>query len=338
MKGRAAASAAFVTAASTAVALAEEGGSESGASVQKEIFEVAAPGPDGELAVDNRLGDVLIEGTAERKSAEVVAVKRAPSAEAMDRIRLALRPEDGSIHIATAIAGRRSADLNAAGGTGREGEGERPDSIAPAGEVGVDLVIRVPPRTRPLVEVWNGRIEVRNLDEGARLSANQGRIEVGNVTGPVAAKLAQGEQSYRVVLGSLDAEGISGDIAIKSMRGEHLGISLHEGKVRARDVRAESVSIVTALGDVRFRGSPPPGGDMRIASYRGDLDVRLETSAPLIVAAASRAELEVGGDALRGGFRAAPGRYLGAVSKAGDSAAIELSSRVGRVRFAIVSR
>ena len=310
---------ALAAAAVTAAAPAAAGGGEV---VQRDVIDVASP--EGvelrTIDVDNRLGDVRVEG-GDRDSVSLVAVKRASDEETVERLKVTLVPDpSGVLRVATSLL---------------MGEEARP--IA-AGSVRVDLVLRVPRSVRPRARVWNGRVSVRDLDRGAELSANEGRIEVDNVAGAIAAHVAQGDHDYRSVFGALRAQGLRGDMVLRSVRGDRVDISLHEGSVRGRDVEVRSLSIVTTDADVVLRGRATRGGAMHIASYRGHIDVRLEADVALAVQAISRSgTVDVAGAALRG-LRAGPGRFAGfAHQRGGDPAAVELSSRVGTIRLAVVN-
>jgi hypothetical protein len=289
--------------------------------VQRDVIDVAAP-PGLEIRVidiDNRLGDIRIEG-GDRDSVSVVAVKRAADEDTVERLKVTLVPDPaGVLHVATSLL---------------MGEEARP--IA-AGSVRVDLVLRVPRTTRPRARVWNGRLHARDLDRGAELSANEGRIEVENVAGAIAAHVARGHHDYRDIFGALDAQGISGEMVLSAVRGERVELALHEGSVRGRDVEVRSLSIITTDADVVLRGKALRGAAMHIASYRGHIDVRLETDAALAVRAISRSgPVEVAGGALRG-TRTGRGRYIGFVPSEGNPAAVELSSRVGTIRLAVLT-
>lgn len=292
--------------------------------VQRDVVDVAAP-PETtirEISVDNRLGDVRIEG-GERDSVSVVALKRAPREEAIERLKVTLVPDpSGVLRIATSLV---------------MGEEARP---IPAGSVRVDLVVKAPRSARARARVWKGRIDVRHLDEGAELAANEGSIEVKDVAGSITAHVARGDHRYRAIFGALDARGIEGEMTLRAVSGKRLDISLHEGSVRGREVEVRSLSIITTGADVVLRGRAVRGGAMRIASYEGEIDVRLEAEAGLSVQAGSRrGAVRVAGSSLRGA-RAGRGRYFGlmpgAETPASEPAAVELSSRVGTIRLAVV--
>jgi hypothetical protein len=289
--------------------------------VQRDVIDVAAPtGLEiREIDIDNRLGDIRIEG-GDRDSVTLVAVKRGADEDAVERLKVTLVPDPaGVLYVATSLL---------------MGEEARP--IA-AGSVRVDLVVRMPRYARPRARVWNGRLHARDLDRGAELAANEGRIEVENVAGAITAHVARGDHDYRDIFGALTAQGISGEMVLSAVRGERVELALHEGHVRGRDVEVRSLSIITTDANVVLRGKAMRGAAMHIASYRGHIDVRLETDAALAVRAISRSgAVEVAGAALRG-TRTGRGRYLGFVPSEGRPAAVELSSRVGTIRLAVLT-
>lgn len=305
-----------------AVGAAAAGEARAEGMTQSDVLEIAPPrASEGvDIVVDNPFGDVRVEGS-DRDTIRVATIKRAPDPDAMRRLRVGVEPEpSGSVRISTALAG--------------DGDEGAPPVAARA--IGVDLVVGVPRDRKPRVEVWRGRVEVRDLDAGVEISAQEGEVEVENVAGPIAAQLFRGDQAYRVVFGAVDVRGLSGEIDLESARGGRLGVSLYDGAVRGRDVAFREIAIVTTRGDVHLRGAAEPAGRIRIASYEGDVDVEIGADASLAVRARSReGRVDAGGEGLRGRFGMG-GRLAASASRGGEPAAVELTSRIGNVRFTVV--
>ena len=106
--------------------------------VQRDVVEVSPTKGIhiGLVDIDNRLGDVRIEGN-DRDSISIMAVKRAPDQETMERLKVLLVPDpNGSISITTAL---------------KAGQESRPIR---AGSVRIDLVVLAPRQARVRAQVW----------------------------------------------------------------------------------------------------------------------------------------------------------------------------------------
>lgn len=294
----------------------QEHGSDTGV-YERDVVEVEPTEHITLVNIDNRLGDVRIEGH-DSKNVSISAFKRASDEDTLDRLKVALIPDtSGPVRISTSIS------------TGAEA---RP---IPAGTVKIDLVIRAPRTARVEARVWNGRLTVIGMENGAELSANQGDIDVENASGNIVTHSSAGKQTFVEVFGAVDAQAILGEMDLDLVRGRRLDASVHEGRIDSRKVRVREATLRATKGDIRFHGQALAGGRYRIATYRGNIEVAFAPGAPVSIRAWSQKGRVSLPDQLRaqrddnGGLQATlPGQ--------GRAAVIELRSRLGNIQFAVV--
>lgn len=267
------------------------------------------------VEIDNRLGDVRIEGH-DREAISIIAVKRAPDGETLERLKVSLIPDpSGPVSISTALLAGKEA---------------RP---IPAGSVRIDLVVMAPRSAAVQARVWKGRIAVKGLDAGAELTAVDGDIDVEQVSGAISTESNHGRHSFAQVFGAIDAHATEGDLDLDVVRGERLAAVVHEGKVSGRKVRVKDISIRVTRGDVDISGEAIAGGRYQIASYWGNVQLRLGRRVPMHI----RAQARVGLVTLPVRFRRrdADGGMVTADAGAGRSPAdLDLRTRVGVITVA----
>jgi hypothetical protein len=290
---------------------------------ERDVLEVdPSPGVRiTELTVDNRLGAVRIEGH-DRESIVISALKRAPNAEVLERLKVTLIPDpNGPMRISTSMAPGRDA---------------RP---IPGGSVEIDLVIRAPRSAQVRAQVWNDRLTLIGMENGAELVANDGEIGVQNASGTIVAHSAAGTQRFVEVVGKVDAQMIQGDVDLAAVRGERLDASVHEGRIDGRQVRVRQAWVRTIRGNIRFEGHAMVGGQYRIASVRGDIDVVLVAHAPLAIeahASAGTVTLPASLTRSRRPQSGVEGVVVGYwAGEDGEPAAVELRSRLGNIRLSL---
>jgi hypothetical protein len=284
---------------------------------EHDVVEVQ-PGkkPIKTVTVDNQLGDVRIEGH-DGKGLVIVAYKRAPDDAALDQLRVSLVPDpDGPVRITTAID--RAAEK----------------TTLPAAQVRIDLVVRAPRGAKVDARVGEGELVVRNMDAGGDLDAGAGEITVENVAGTIYARSVDGDQSFAEVFGDLDAQALSADLLFDTVRGDALIASVHDGTISARKVASKHIELRTTRGKIHLESELALGGKLVVASRSGDVDVTVKSAGALKVKAFAGGDLALEGaetttDAEREWVRARYGRGKRA-------AAVELRSRFGDVRFAVV--
>lgn len=276
---------------------------------------VVAPGrrPIGGIAIENLLGDVRIEGY-DGDSVSIVAVKHAPDARALERLRVVVIPDpDGTVRLSTALLARDG----------------RPSTALAA--VRIDLTVRVPRAVKITGRVSTGRLSVQNVDAGADLDASTGPIVVRNVAGVVFARSLAGSQRFEEVFGSLDSHAIDGDVSFDTVRGQALTAQVYQGDIEGRRVSSQRVKLSSIDGDIDLEAEPQRGGALTLTSLRGAVSLRVRPTVGLTVRA------RAGGKASVPGAVAGDDRWAEAqIGARKGGAAVRIESRFGDISFSLV--
>lgn len=285
---------------------------------ERDVVEVAPAVPVTAIHVDNRLGDIRIEGHDSDKVV-ISAYKRALDQETLDRLKVTLAPDSsGPVRIAASLS------------TGKEA---RP---IPSGSVAVDLVILAPRSARVDARVWDGSVALLGMENGAAVSVNQGDIEVKNASGAIVTHVASGAQTFSEVFGTVDAQSVSGRMDLQVVRGQRLDASVHEGRIDGRGVRVRELALRATRGDIHLRAEIPAGGNYRVATFSGNIQVELSSSTPFDVRARSAKGRVSMAESLAARMDE-DGLVIGASSRGkGARAVLELRSRVGNIELAVI--
>jgi hypothetical protein len=271
-----------------------------------------------EVSVDNRLGDVRIEGH-DGKGIIIFAYKKAPDNATLERLKVKLVPDPaGRVRIGTSLE------------VGRE---SRP--IA-KGSIKIDLVIRAPRSAHAKARVWNGKLAVLGMNNGAALTANHADIKVENTSGKVSTQSAAGNQEMREIVGAVDAQGMNGNLRFEIVRGSRLDAMVHRGNIEGRKIRSRRVSMRTTHGNVVLHGEAVIGSHYMIATYRGDIEVRLRGTPTFSVwARAPKGKVELPGSA-RPGANDNRDAVRAELQQGKGTAFVKLQSRFGNIDFKLV--
>lgn len=267
------------------------------------------------VTVDNRLGNVRIEGH-DGKGIVILAYKKAPDNDTLDRLKVKLIPDPtGPVRIGTSLA------------VGRE---SRP--IA-KGAIRIDLVIRAPRSAHANAQVWNGKVLVKGMNNGAKLTANRGDIKVQNTSGAVVTQSSAGTQEMHEIVGSIDAQGMNGNLRFEIVRGSRLDAMVHRGDIVGRKVRSKRVSMRTTHGDVVLHGHAVIGSRYMITTYRGDIEVRL-SGAPTfsVFARAPKGKVDLPQSAQRRATASNDG-VAAELRRGKGTSFVNLQSRFGDIQF-----
>lgn len=265
------------------------------------------------VSVDNRLGDVKVEGH-DGDNLTILAVKRAPDMDTLDRLKVQLVPDPkGPMRISTVLSA---------------GDEMRPVA---AGTVRVDLIIRAPRSARVEARVWNGKLELVSMDNGALLSANEGDIRVERCSGDIDTTSAFGSQDLQDVFGAIDARGVRGDVRLRVIRGQRLDAAVHSGSITGRQIRSRAVSIRTTRGNIEIHGEALIGGRYELRTHSGNIVVHLSGAALAVRASSDEGTIDLPA-ALRAS-QDAEGVMVGRLHRARNPAIVELHSRLGDIRF-----
>ena len=267
------------------------------------------------VIIDNRFGKVTVKGH-DSPGITIIAHKRAPDEATLDRLKVSLVPDPaGPVSINTALL------------ASEEG---RPLS---AGSITIDLLVYVPRSARVDATTWTGAVALQDLDNGAAINTNEGDIDVKNCTGDIETHAAQGTQEFVEIFGDLQAEGISGAMIMKVVKGDRLGARMHDGTIAAKQVRAREVALRTTSGDIEFDGEAVNGGSVRIVSHSGNVRVSFRQGTALRVDAFSKrgAIVATGIELQRKGTRA-----FGSYGGGKDVAGVYMKTNLGNIQVGLV--
>ena len=281
--------------------------------------EIVVPARGAELVrIDNLLGKIGVRGTARPGEIHIVAEKRASTPEALGRLRVHYTAfESGEVQIDTRV------EL-----------GGRERSLPLAGS-GVDLWLEVPPDLAVEAKTFGGDVSASGLRAGAKLETTGGKIGVSDVRGGLVTHQLRGGQRLAAVEGDVDLDGVEGDMDLKDLAGGRVDARLVDGSIRAEDVRADFVRLVTTTGQIVLIGMIRPAAHYDLRSYAGDVrftpvgdlapfELRVRSAGPLEASVPLRGNRR-DGDWLRAEY---VGRHPAPHTR---TALVELSSVLGRV-------
>lgn len=270
-----------------------------------------------QLAIDNALGDVRVEGY-DGTSIRIETRKHAPDDDTLDRLRVSLVPNpDGTVRITTTADASRES---------------RP---VPRSAVRIDLIIRAPRDARIDAAVAAGKLEIENMDAGGELDAASGAIWVRNVSGELVTHSVTGPMTLAQVFGSVDAATVAADLDLDTIGGERLVASTaNHGRIAGRRVRSRDIELTTNEGQIVLEAETTLHGHVVVASLRGNLDIRLHRHGALVVRGrGTKVDLGAPAPTHHDGWVEST---FGQVDPADLPALVELRSRYGAVQFAIV--
>lgn len=128
------------------------------------------------------------------------------------------------------------------------------------GRVSVDLIITVPREASIEAHTVSGDLSVTGTRGQAEIQSVSGDVTVEDVQGPLSLKSVSGDCSCAGFVGRLEANTVSGDLTFERCR------------VREAD-------IVTASGGLSLEGDLERGGQHRLRTISGDIDLSLAGSA-----------------------------------------------------------
>jgi len=123
------------------------------------------------------------------------------------------------------------------------------------GGPGVDITITTPANTDLELRTSNGRIEVRGTEGSAFLKTSNGRLVLTDVTGTFDARTSNGRIEVDTMDGTARLRTSNGSVSISGLTG--------------------SVDAETSNGSISFDGELTAGGDNRLVTSNGSIQVKL---------------------------------------------------------------
>ncbi len=283
-------------------------------SFERSVVEVApSKGPIDQLVIDNRYGDVRVEGH-DGDTVVIHAFKRAADDAALERLKVSLVADpSGALRIGTRLA------------EGREG------AAVAAGSIRIDLVVQAPRDAAVSATLFKGAVQVRGMENGADLRTEEGEIDVRNSSGRITTHTARGKQQFSEIVGELEAAGQIGDLQLEMIRGKRLQAMLHQGTVMGRRISSRNLTIWVTRGDIRIEGVAAAGGSWRLMTHNGNVEVRLAPSAAVALRARARSGQVNLPSALRAARRDDQGWTVASNAARARAAMLELAANVGNI-------
>ena len=119
------------------------------------------------------------------------------------------------------------------------------------------------------IDGWRSDVLAETVRGGVRLRGGQGLIRLSSMTGGVDVSGAQGRIQLSSVESGIDVRDAAGEITIEAVNGD----------VVLERVHSRLVEATTVNGDVTFTGWVEDDGRYRLATHRGNLDMRLPPAA-----------------------------------------------------------
>jgi Toastrack DUF4097 len=228
--------------------------SRNGPEATQTVTRTFKTGPGGSLDVSNLSGEVVVTGVA-GDTIQLTAVKRARGGDA--------KAELDSITIgATETASRVEIKTNFAR---RESHAE------------VDYAIEAPFETTVIARSISGDVRVTGVRGDVQIDSTSGDVEADGTPRLVHIKTISGDVTLTNV-GSVDTLStgtVSGDLRAKNLKARSLEVVTISGDVTLEDTTCERAQIRSVNGGVLYVGTLAKGGRYEVNSHSGDIEFRL---------------------------------------------------------------
>jgi hypothetical protein len=128
----------------------------------------------------------------------------------------------------------------------------------PAGNTQADIYVTVPADTALRLKASDGEIKVKGTTHGGIIETSNGSIALEQVKGDFEATTSNGKVEIDTIDGSAFVRTSNGEVAVQEAKGEF--------------------NLKTSNGTVAFTGELTPGGNNRLVTSNGDIDVELTGS------------------------------------------------------------
>ena len=246
---------------------------------ETEVSFAYVPAPDAEsMVVEQPLGKLQVRGW-DKPEVRIVATKRAPDADTLDRLRVNVEMQNGRVRIRTGV---------------RVGGAFRPLPPQARAQIGIDLTVDAPRHVSLDARTWAGDLDAEGFRAGARLSSTGGEVRASDIEGKVTSNSVKGRQRLSSIKGAVEADGVTGDLELDTVDGETLDAKLVEGQITARRVRSQVVHMFSAMGGIVFVGSIRPGALYALKTEDGDIHLVLDRAPFSVTAVAPNGHVTTG--------------------------------------------
>ena len=201
----------------------------------------------------------------------------------------------------------------------------------------LDIRTHILPQQKPASEDTKVDYEI-SVPAGVFVTVNTATapITVDNVSGDLNLSSDTGEITVRNINNSqLHVRAVGAPVNLSNINGEHIEIVSSSGPVQATNVTGPKVTVNSTKGDITYQGDFAGGGDYRLTTHSGAIEVTLPQSASVDLTARSITGSVQDDFHLQQKshitFVPAQGRSFAGTSNSGSSS-VELQSFSGRIR------
>lgn len=225
-------------------------------------------GPDGELALNNIAGDIVVtRGSGNDATLEIVKTARARTAEEaramLAAVEVTVVERDGRAEV-KAVYPRREGRGDWRGGAWGDWGRRMSASVA--------YTVAAPARTRLTVGTVSGNVRVTDLRGDVSVSAVSGGVRIANAGRMAGAKSVSGnvEILESQLDGDLEAQSVSGNVTIRKVAARRIEVGSVSGGVALQDVQCDRVEGHSISGAIEYGGPLAKSGRYEFASHSGD--------------------------------------------------------------------
>jgi DUF4097 and DUF4098 domain-containing protein YvlB len=144
--------------------------------------------------------------------------------------------------------------------------------------------VSVPYGVRVTAQTMSGDISIRGTRGPVEAHAQNGDVDVDEVTTRLEISSLSGDVTAHNVNGDVAINSTNGEVRLSDVHGA-VDVSSVSGDVDLRGITAKTVRAKTMSGDVRFGGVIDPAGRYDLVSHSGDIGLRIprDASAQLTV-------------------------------------------------------
>jgi hypothetical protein len=136
------------------------------------------------------------------------------------------------------------------------------------------LTVFVPGGSRVSVGTVNATVAVEGIAGEIDVRTVNGAVKIAGARAPVEVETMTGAIDVQALGAAMDLTSISGAVTVEGARGE-VRIETVSGRVVAAGETVTSVGIQTTTGEVEFRGSLAPRGEIQIETFSSPVRLKL---------------------------------------------------------------
>ena len=142
-------------------------------------------------------------------------------------------------------------------------------------DVGVNLLVHVPPRVALSARAVEGDVRVGDMQGSVKAEGSMGEVVIGDVKGKVTASTASGNVVVKGAGGGLEAQTSSGNLDLQNAQGASVIARSMSGTIKLRVISTSHLVATTMSSAVDVSIAQPFSGQAEVRSASGDLLVAI---------------------------------------------------------------